>query len=61
MLMCHLLTPLLEKTSQLPRNKGKKGAVRIVMQASQQHKLAPGDIKFENLQEIEADLGGNGK
>jgi hypothetical protein len=61
MLLVHTLLPLLDSTSQLPRNAGKKGAVRVVMQASQQHQLCPSDVKFENFEECQKDIGGNGK
>jgi hypothetical protein len=61
MLLIHTLLPLLDSTSQLPRNAGKKGAVRVVMQASQQHKLCPSDVKFESFEECQKDIGGNGK
>ncbi|KAG7532085.1 hypothetical protein FFLO_03893 [Filobasidium floriforme] len=60
MLLIHTLLPLLDSTSQLPRNAGKKGAVRVVMQASQQHKLCPSDVKFESFEECQKDIGGNG-
>jgi len=62
MLLIHLLLPLLEKTSNLPKNAGKYGAVRIVMQASQQHQLCPSDVTFEGgFEEVQRDIGGNGK
>ena len=61
MLLVHTLLPLLDSTSQLPRNAGKKGAVRVVMQASQQHQLCPSDVKFESFEECQRDIGGNGK
>jgi len=61
MLLIHLLLPLLEKTSNLPKNAGKYGAVRIVMQASQQHQLCPSDVTFEGgFEEVQRDIGGNG-
>lgn len=60
MLLTHILLPLLEDTAELPRNAGKKGSVRVVMQASQQHKLCPSDVKFEDLEECNKDIGGNG-
>lgn len=61
MLLTHLLIPLLDATSKLPRNASKPGSVRIVVQASMQHKFSPSDIKFEDLDEVQQDIGGNNK
>ncbi|BDD60434.1 hypothetical protein MAP00_005562 [Monascus purpureus] len=47
----NLLYPLMRKTSKLPN----APAPRIVLEASDMHKMAPADVKFQSLEEINND------
>lgn len=59
MLLTHILLPLMEETRNLPS--AHEGDVRIVSQASEQHRLLTKDVKFESLEEVQEDIGGNDK
>ncbi|KAM0261734.1 hypothetical protein ACHAPA_009628 [Fusarium lateritium] len=52
-LLTSYLLELLKKTAE------EHGTVRIVNQASNAHQGAPGDVKFESLDELNQDLGPN--
>ncbi|KAG2414126.1 hypothetical protein HFD88_003317 [Aspergillus terreus] len=46
--LCNLLYPLLRKTSKLPDTP----APRIVFESSSQHRMAPSNIRFQSIEEI---------
>ena len=54
MLILRLL-PIMKKTAQT----APPTTVRIVMQSSEMHRLAPGDTKFLSKEEINAEMDGS--
>ena len=48
------LLPLMKKTAEVAT----KASVRIVMQSSEMHKVAPGDTKFASKEEVNKDRDG---
>ena len=48
------LLPLMKKTAEV----APKASVRIVMQSSEMHKVAPGDTKFASKEEVNKDRDG---
>ena len=48
------LLPLMKKTAEV----APKASVRIVMQSSEMHKVAPGDNKFASKEEVNKDRDG---